>query len=217
LPPKPNAPAVFAIGQNPGNDEDIHGLPFVGPSGALLRGALFTPSDELTLNPALGEFQPGIYFHPHKLHARCSIYITNTVRCHTGANAKPGYRAHIVPCAPHTLVDLTAVLDTHHECDRNIVLCLGAVAADFVWKLVLGNSRARPMKEHFGHQGELHAIDGRPFTLFFTYHPAAVIRDWNLSHAVEGHMKLLSDFLDGIVPFISKPTIVPVRILGAPR
>ena len=72
---------VLIVGQNPGVEEDEHGLPFIGPAGKLL--------DNIITNINL---QP--------MH---DFYYTNVVRCHTPYNALPS-KMHLSNCSDNLKV-----------------------------------------------------------------------------------------------------------------
>jgi DNA polymerase len=65
---------LMLVGEAPGAEEDVAGLPFVGRSGALLGSLL----DELGL-------------------ARDALYVTNVVKCRPPANRNPA-RSEVVAC-----------------------------------------------------------------------------------------------------------------------
>jgi uracil-DNA glycosylase len=96
---------LLLIGEQPGNDEDLQGKPFVGPSGRLLDEALD---------------RAGI--------ARDDAYVTNVVkhfkfelRGKRRIHKKPGSR-EIRACMPWLLAELTVVRP-------QVLVCLGATAA----------------------------------------------------------------------------------------
>ncbi|MDB6037474.1 MAG: phage polymerase-related protein [Verrucomicrobiales bacterium] len=96
---------VMLVGEQPGNDEDLAGKPFVGPAGKLLDRALF---------------EAGI--------DRSQVYITNAVK-HFKWEAKGKRRIHkkpnsreIAACRPW----LEAELDILKP---DLLICLGATAA----------------------------------------------------------------------------------------
>ena len=115
----PRAASVVFIGEQPGNEEDLQGLPFVGPAGKLL-------------DRALGEV--GI--------DRATVYVTNVVkhfkfeergkrRIHKKPNA-----AEINACRPWLEAEISLI-------KPRVIVCLGATAA----KSLLG-SAYRLTKEH---------------------------------------------------------------------
>ncbi len=96
---------IMLVGEQPGNDEDLAGKPFVGPAGKVLDQAL----EELGFD-------------------RASMYVTNAVkhfkfvergkrRIHESPNLK-----EITACRPWLLAELDAV-------QPKVVVCLGASAA----------------------------------------------------------------------------------------
>jgi DNA polymerase len=103
---------VMLVGEQPGNDEDLSGHPFVGPAGRILDDALQ---------------QAGI--------ARERTYVTNVVkhfkwepRGKRRIHAKPN-SAEIGACRPWLEAEMAVV-------HPRVIVCLGATAA----KALLGNS-----------------------------------------------------------------------------
>jgi DNA polymerase len=110
---------LMLVGEQPGNEEDRQGAPFVGPAGGVLRRAM----DELHIKPA-------------------EIFLTNAVK-HFKYVKRGSFRLHQSPsvgetkaCRPWLLAEMDAV-------KPRVVLCLGATAA----KSLLGSSFSL-MKEH---------------------------------------------------------------------
>ena len=96
---------IMAVGEQPGDQEDIKGLPFVGPAGRLLNETL----EELGIDRSL-------------------LYVTNAVK-HFKFVQRGKLRLHqnprlseITACRPWLLAEIDAVRPT-------LVLCLGASAA----------------------------------------------------------------------------------------
>lgn len=109
---------LMLVGEQPGNEEDKQGVPFVGPAGRVLSKAL----DELHIKAA-------------------DVYVTNAVK-HFKFTLRGKLRLHQSPrmseinaCRPWLLAEIDAV-------KPRVVLCLGATAA----KSLLG-SRFSLMKE----------------------------------------------------------------------
>jgi DNA polymerase len=96
---------VVMVGEQPGNDEDLAGRPFVGPAGKLLDRALERAGID-----------------------RRDVYVTNVVK-HFKWEAKGKRRIHARPnageiraCLPWLEAELTLV-------QPDVVVCLGATAA----------------------------------------------------------------------------------------
>jgi uracil-DNA glycosylase family protein len=96
---------LLVVGEQPGNQEDLQGKPFVGPAGALLRKAM----DELQIDAK-------------------KVFITNAVkhfkflqRGNRRLNQNPRM-SEINACRPWLLAELDAI-------KPRVVLCLGASAA----------------------------------------------------------------------------------------
>lgn len=110
---------LVLIGEQPGDREDIEGLPFVGPAGRILDKALEEAGIE-----------------------RGDAYVTNVVK-HFKWKPKGKRRIHQQPraeeikaCAPWLEAELDLV-------DPEVMVCLGATAV----RAVIG-SKARVMKDH---------------------------------------------------------------------
>jgi len=115
----PRASSVVFIGEQPGNEEDLQGLPFVGPAGKLF-------------DRALGE--AGI--------DRATVYVTNVVK-HFKFEERGKRRIHKKPntaeidaCRPWLEAEISLI-------KPRMIVCLGATAA----QSLLG-SAYRLTKEH---------------------------------------------------------------------
>lgn len=147
----PDAP-IMLVGEQPGDREDIEGLPFVGPAGRLLARAL----DDAHIDPE-------------------QTYQTNAVKHFkftrkTGKrriHQKPG-RTEVVACRPWLLAEIEAV-------QPRVIVCLGATAA----QSLLGTTFR--ISAHRGEPLQLPADIGtrvRPKPVVVaTVHPSAVLRD----------------------------------------
>jgi DNA polymerase len=101
----PDHPTVLMIGEQPGDQEDRQGHPFVGPAGRMLDRALAEAGIE-----------------------RARVYVTNAVkhfkfvwRGKRRLHQKPSVR-EVVACRPWLLAELEAL-------QPKLVICLGATAA----------------------------------------------------------------------------------------
>ncbi len=135
------------VGEQPGDQEDRTGVPFVGPAGKLLQKAL----DEAGIE-------------------RGDVYVTNAVKHFRFTSTGPGKRrihatpdrVHVEACKPWLVAELVTV-------DPELVVCLGATAA----KALLGQS-FRVTKER-GAVLERETSRGAKRFLA-TVHPSAVLR-----------------------------------------
>lgn len=185
----PEVPAVFVLGMNPGQKEDESGKPFVGPSGRMLRSTYLGGEDSIS--------------------SIASIYIGNAVRCWTPLDAQPKSR-HYKACWQHTHQDLASIRAAHG--DRTLrILCLGVPASRIALKELCGQ-KAPSFSTLLRSQGTPSLCNG--YSLYWTFHPAAVLRNANLIHAVADHMQILHDSLNDRRPLPSSPSVVPAR---APR
>ena len=145
---------VMVVGEQPGDQEDREGLPFVGPAGRLLDRAL----DDAGLGPS-------------------AVYRTNAVkhfrfdpgragkRIHKGPS-----RVHVVACGPWLAAELDLVRP------RGVVL-LGATAGSAVYgsSFRVGTSRGHSLEW----PGEGIGSSWTPTWAVATTHPSAVLRSRN--------------------------------------
>jgi len=162
----PTARVVF-VGEQPGDQEDLQGLPFVGPAGRLL---------DQTLQEA------GI--------ARAEAYVTNAVKHFRFRQSGPGKRRihatpdtwHVTACRPWLDAEL-AVLDPE------VVVTLGATASKALFGPSFRVTRQRGMLIPWpGHEDEDAARQAR--YVVATVHPSAVLRADDRDAA---HKGLVSD------------------------
>ncbi|HEU4912604.1 MAG TPA: UdgX family uracil-DNA binding protein [Actinomycetes bacterium] len=135
------------VGEQPGDQEDRQGLPFVGPAGRLLQKAL----DEAGIE-------------------RGDVYVTNAVKHFRFSQSAPGKRRmhqtpemrHITACRPWLVAELRLV-------DPDVVVALGATAA----KALLGSS-VRVTRDRGSLIERDTSLGQRTFVV--TTHPSAVLR-----------------------------------------
>ena len=96
---------VMLVGEQPGNDEDLAGEPFVGPAGKLLDAALE---------------QAGI--------DRVAAYVTNVVK-HFKWEPRGKRRIHSKPNAAEIKACYPWLLAEIHAVKPKVLVCLGATAA----------------------------------------------------------------------------------------
>jgi uracil-DNA glycosylase len=148
----PHAKIVF-VGEQPGDVEDQHGLPFVGPAGRLLREAV----DDAGIDPT-------------------DVYITNAVkhfrfelRGKRRIHQNPG-PAHITACRPWLVAEFSLL-------KPEIVVILGATAG----KALLGPSfrvtqqrgKLMPWPASAQHPEDFPVAESQALA---TFHPSAVLR-----------------------------------------
>ncbi|MGH8894337.1 MAG: UdgX family uracil-DNA binding protein [Actinomycetes bacterium] len=135
------------IGEQPGDQEDRQGVPFVGPAGRLLQRAV----DEAGIE-------------------RGEVYVGNAVKHFRFTQSAPGKRrmhktpelAHIEACKPWLTAELRLV-------DPEVIVCLGATAA----RALLGPS-VRVTKDRGAVIERETSLGTRRFVV--TTHPSAVLR-----------------------------------------
>ncbi|MBL1105479.1 UdgX family uracil-DNA binding protein [Streptomyces sp. 5-8] len=148
---------VMLVGEQPGDQEDRQGTPFVGPAGKLLDRALA----EAGIDPA-------------------ESYVTNAVKHFKFTRAEPGKRRiHKAPslremtaCGPWLAAELALV-------EPELIVILGATAG----KALLGSSFRVSQVRGTVLEEEIH---GRPERLVPTVHPSAVLRADDREQAYRG-------------------------------
>jgi uracil-DNA glycosylase family protein len=142
---------IMAVGEQPGDQEDREGLPFVGPAGRLLGRAL----DDAGLDPS-------------------TVYRTNAVKHFRWDPGRAGKRIHKGPSRVHVVACgpwLAAELDLIRP--RGVVL-LGATAGAAIFgpSFRVGASRGRSLEWPAEELGTSWA----PSWALATTHPSAVLR-----------------------------------------
>ncbi|KMS92975.1 DNA polymerase [Streptomyces regensis] len=148
---------VMLVGEQPGDQEDRQGTPFVGPAGKLLDRALA----EAGIDPS-------------------EAYVTNAVKHFKFTRAEPRKRRiHKAPslremtaCGPWLAAELALV-------EPELIVILGATAG----KALLGSSFRVSQVRGTVLEEEIH---GRPERLVPTVHPSAVLRADDREQAYQG-------------------------------
>jgi len=164
----PSKARVVFVGEQPGDQEDRQGAPFVGPAGAMLDKALE---------------DAGI--------PRSDVYVTNTVK-HFKWEPRGKRRIHKKPraseikaCKPWLEAELRAV-------KPHIIVCLGATAAQSMLgsQFKLMQNRGRVMDRPAG-------VDvgpgGSDLRIIATIHPSAVLRAPDAEGRREAYASLVAD------------------------
>ena len=125
--------AIVLVGEQPGNDEDLAGRPFVGPAGRLLDGALERAGLE-----------------------RSSLYVTNAVKHFKWSKDRGGgkRRIHEKPSASEVEACRPWLEQELWLIRPQVVVCLGATAARSVLAraVTITASRGRPLTSPEGHR-----------------------------------------------------------------
>jgi DNA polymerase len=152
----PGAP-IMLVGEQPGDQEDRAGLPFVGPAGRLLARAL----DDAGIDPTL-------------------TYQTNAVK-HFKFTRKGGTRrihqkpsrTEVLACRPWLIAEIEAVRP-------QVIVCLGATAAQSLLGAAFRVTTQRG--EVIGLPGTVDVrLEPEPIVVA-TVHPSSVLRDRRDSH-----------------------------------
>lgn len=142
----PSDAKIVLVGEQPGDREDIHGHPFVGPAGKLLNEAL----------SLAGIDRSQVYVTNVVKHFKFSE--TTTPRGKQRLHKKPDSR-EIFACRPWLEAELAAI-------QPEVVVCLGATPAQALFGRDFRITRDR---------GQLLATDWCQHTMA-TWHPAAILR-----------------------------------------
>lgn len=148
---------IMLVGEQPGDQEDRAGLPFVGPAGRLLARAL----DDAGIDPAL-TYQTNAVKH-FKFTRK-----GGTRRIHQ----KPG-RTEVVACRPWLIAEIEAVRP-------RVIVCLGATAAQSLLGAAFRVSAQRGQVIALPSAVEV-ALTPEPVVVA-TVHPSSVLRDRSDSH-----------------------------------
>lgn len=144
---------VVLVGEQPGDQEDRQGLPFVGPAGRLLDTAL----DEAGID-------------------RSNAYVTNAVKHFKFTRSAPGKRRiHSTPDATELRACKPWLAAELHIIDPDVVVCLGATAG----KALVGSSyRVTKQRGALLPRPPLDEQDAARQNGFVvgTIHPSAVLR-----------------------------------------
>jgi uracil-DNA glycosylase len=148
---RPDAP-IMLVGEQPGDREDVEGLPFVGPAGRLLVRALGDAG-----------IDPGLTYQTNAVkHFKFTRKSTKR-RIHQKPN-----RTEVVACRPWLIAEIETL-------QPQVIVLLGATAA----QALLGP--AFRVSAHRGEllrlSPETQVQRGRELAMTATVHPSAVLRD----------------------------------------
>jgi DNA polymerase len=159
---------IMLVGEQPGDQEDRAGEPFVGPAGRLLARAL----EDAGLDPGL-------------------VYETNAVKhfkfTRKGGkrriHQKPG-RTEVVACRPWLIAEIEAVRP-------QVIVCLGATAAQSLLGATFRVSAERGQELRLPSSADVH-VTPEP-TVVATVHPSSVLRDRS-----DRHDEVYKSFVDDL-------------------
>lgn len=194
-----NDRALIILGEAPGYNEDIRGIPFIGKAGKTLRR---------------------LYIDHYQFSNVVDVYLSNAVRCRPPKNRTPT-TGQLKACQGFYLAD---ILNLQRLYEEVIVLCVGATATESVLGLSLKQSLTRQ-----GELADFRALTSgkgstkalvrvgeivgpcldspvdppfpAPCRVFTTYHPAAVNRNPNKGLALKRHLDILRDYLQGTLSY----------------
>jgi DNA polymerase len=148
---------LVLVGEQPGDKEDLSGLPFVGPAGRLLDAVL----EEAGIAPA------DTYRTNAVKHFRHTVRQSGTTKAHKRIHRTPA-RWQVAACQPWLLAELDVVRP-------EVVVLLGATAGQSVYGsgFRVGASRGRALD--WPVEGDFASLEPAPVALA-TAHPSAVLR-----------------------------------------
>ena len=148
----PDARIVF-VGEQPGDVEDQHGLPFVGPAGRLLRNAV----DDAGIDPS-------------------QLYITNAVK-HFHFELRGRRRIHQTPGPTHIAACRPWLVSEFSQLKPELVVILGATAGKALlgpsFRVTQARGRLMPWPASAQHPED---FPGAQIQALATTHPSAVLR-----------------------------------------
>lgn len=162
----PEQARILVVGEAPGKDEIALGAPFVGASGRELKRML----TQAGIDPATCRFTNVFMTRP----------VDNKIENYCGKKADVGGNGYLFPPLsagkyffPELLFELVRLADEINRCNPTLILALGNTAC---WALLgqTGISKLRGNK----FESKLEGATG--FSVIPTYHPAAVLRQWDL-------------------------------------
>ncbi|HEY3010076.1 MAG TPA: UdgX family uracil-DNA binding protein [Micromonosporaceae bacterium] len=160
---------VIMVGEQPGDVEDVQGLPFVGPAGRLLRKAV----DDAGIDPRQ------LYITNAVKHFKFKAYAGGKRRLHQTPD-----RLEIQACRPWLVAEFARV-------DPEVVVVLGATAAQALLGPSFRVTRSRgallPWPDSAQHPDDFPGASGH---VVATIHPSAVLRAEDREAAYQG---LVSD------------------------
>lgn len=148
---------LMLVGEQPGDKEDLAGLPFVGPAGQLLDAVL----EEAGIAPA------DAYRTNAVKHFRHTVRQSGTTKAHKRIHKSPS-RWQVAACEPWLLAELDVVRP-------QVVVLLGATAGQALYGsgFRVGASRGRALD--WPSDGQFASLDPAPVAVA-TAHPSSVLR-----------------------------------------
>jgi uracil-DNA glycosylase family protein len=154
---------IVFVGEQPGDVEDQHGLPFVGPAGRLLRDAV----DDAGIDPA-------------------DLYITNAVK-HFRFEQRGKRRIHQTPGPAHITACRPWLVSEFALLRPELIVVLGATAAKALlgpaFRITRSRGRLMPWPASAQHPEDFPVSEIQAIA---TIHPSAVLRADNRDIAYAG-------------------------------
>jgi DNA polymerase len=140
----------LVVGEAPGEQEDLKGMPFVGPSGELLDAML------AALHLVRADRYPTAVGDPRATRQR-QVFVANTVKCRPPKNRNPTAE-ELAACEPFLLRQIELL-------QPRVILALGAFAIKALLRTDEPVGKLR---------GRVHRYQGVPVVV--SYHPAYLLR-----------------------------------------
>ena len=140
------------VGEAPGEQEDLSGLPFVGPTGQLLDNMLKAMGLDRKREAPVGDEQ-----------AAQGTYIANVLKCRPPSNRNPE-GDEVAQCLPYLRRQIELL-------QPKIILALGRFAAQALLHDSVPDVHSLPLGKL---RGQVHQYRGIPVVV--TYHPAYLLR-----------------------------------------
>lgn len=183
--------ALLVIGAAPGGNEDSKQLPFVGPSGHVLRK---------------------LYIDFFKFQDRADVYLTYAARCCPPGKRTPN-KTQLKACHAFLLADVERLQQEYEEV---IVLAVGGPAVRAVWGMALKKAFVKQ-----GEFTDWHNLVKdpspvpKPSRVFVTYDPSYLRQEPSAGLSVKRHLQMLSDYMDGTLEY-ELPDLLDIGVAPLP-
>lgn len=166
MPVRPSGPCpapILIVGEAPGEQEAMAGVPFIGPAGDELRRML----RQASIDPSTVRFTNVFSTRPPN----------NKIEAFCGKRAEVGKDYNLPPLSTGNYVherylpELVRLRAEIEECDPKLIIAVGNTPS---WALIQRTGIGRLRGSVF--PCEL----SKPRSVLPTYHPAAILRDWSL-------------------------------------
>lgn len=230
LPPSPGTPAVVFLGRNPDKTDNDWGEAFFGTRGKLLingyiKGSgldrlascyVLLPVRCFTPNDATPNWKRNVKpCFPYTLSDLQEIFSCHTQSTCPDRDLNENKNCEVSTKWPSSQEQPVGLISGYGAL-RAAIVCLGGVASQAFVGLALAESRPDNQTESFRNNGR--EVEWCGFSLFLvhTYHPNYYLRTPSCATAIEDHMQMLVDWINGKIVVPSEPKLVRPRMPNIP-